>query len=245
MLADKLQAYVLFNVEPELDCHDGRLALEAMQAAHCVIAVTPYRSQRMEDYADILLPMALYAENEGSYINGEGQTQNFSAAVAPQGETRPAWKILRVLADTLGVEGCHYDTVGDITKEIHSLISGLAPDNRYHGSGPGSLPAANGAVERITDVAMNSVDSLVRRAGALQQTPEAAGNTLGINAALARQLGLGDTGRVRLEQEGVEMELNFVTDDRLPPHTVLLQAAHPDTVKLGRWFSAVNLKKGE
>ena len=41
------------------------------------------------------------------------------------------------------------------------------------------------------------------------------------------------------------MELNFVTDDRLPPHTVLLQAAHPDTVKLGRWFSAVNLKKGE
>ena len=243
MLADKLQAYLLFNVEPELDCNNGRQALEAMQAAGCVIAVTPYRSEKMEEYADVLLPMALYAENEGSYINVEGKTQTFSAAVPPPGEARPAWKILRVLADVFGVEHCHYDSVQDLGNEIQSLLADLVPDNQSGGNIPGPFPASNGAIERITDMPMNAVDSLVRRASALQQTQEAADDTVHVNAELAMQLGLGKEGRLSLEQDGVEMELNFVTDEQLPRGTVMLHAAHPDTFRLGQWFSTVNVKK--
>jgi NADH-quinone oxidoreductase subunit G len=189
--------------------------------------------------------MALYAENEGSYINVEGKTQPFSAAVAPPGEARPAWKILRVLADAFGLKHCHYDTVEDIGNEIRSLLAGVKPAGQTEWVIPESLPLANGAVERITDIPMNSVDPLVRRASALQQTPDAADGIVRINGELAAQLGLGKAGRVSLDQDGVQMELTFTIDDRLPQQTVMLHAAHPETFRLGQWFSPVNIRKAE
>jgi NADH-quinone oxidoreductase subunit G len=244
MLQNKLTAYLLLNVEPELDCYNGRLAREAMQAADTVIAITPYKTAAMEDYADILLPMALYAENEGSYYNLEGNLQAFAAVVPPPGEARPAWKILRVLATELGVDGCRYDSVAAIAAELESHVTGVKPDNRCNWQRPAALAAANGAVQRITDIPLYAGDPLVRRAEALQQTGRGTDAALHLNADLAQSLGLVGEGSVRLRQDDVEVTLPFVIDSNVPANSVLVPGAHPDAGNMGEWFGQVTVSKG-
>jgi NADH-quinone oxidoreductase subunit G len=244
MLEQELPAYVLLNVEPELDCYDGALARRAMQAARTVIAVTPYKTPAMEEYAGLLLPMAVYAENEGSYINLEGRRQAFAAVVPPPGEARPAWKILRMLGTELGLENCSFDSLGAIAAELDSLLADTRPDNGQSWRRPAALAAANGRVRRITDVPLYAGDPLVRRAPALQQTGQGTDGTAHVHPDMAQKLGLEGEGRIRLRQEETEMLLPYVIDEHVPADAVLLHAAHPDTGALGAWFGDVTVDKG-
>jgi len=241
MLEGELKAWILLNTEPELDCNDGALARRALQQARTVIAVTPYRTPAMEEYADILLPMAVYAENEGSYINLEGRRQAFTAVVPPPGEARPAWKILRVLATELGLENCNYDTVKAIAADLDARLAGISPDNRRNWTRPAGLPAANGAIRRITDTPLYAGDPLVRRAPALQQTGQGVDGSVHISPDLAHKLGLGEQGSLRLRQEETEVSLPFVIDEHVPADTVLLHTAHPDSAGLGARFGDVTV----
>ena len=243
MLQQGLDACLLLNVEAELDCSNGALALQALRAAGTVIAITAYRTAAMEDYADILLPMALYAENEGSYYNLEGARQAFAAVVPAPGEARPAWKILRMLADAAGVDGCRFDSAAAIDAELQPLLAGVTPDNHRQWAQPAALPAANGSLQRITSVPLYAGDPLVRRAGALQDTGRGMDGSAYINEALAQQLGVEQGGRVRLQQDQAEAILPVVIDAQVPAGAVLVHGGHPDTGRLGAWFGDITLSR--
>ena len=100
------KAYVLLNVEPELDCANPQLARSALDKAEMVVVMSPYRHGM--DYADVLLPIAPYSETSGTFVNAEGRAQGFNGTVKPLGDTRPAWKVLRVLGNLLSLDGFSY-----------------------------------------------------------------------------------------------------------------------------------------
>jgi len=54
------------------------------------------------DYADLVLPSAVYAEKEGTFTNCEGRVQRIRAAFSPLGEAKGEWEIVRLLAERLG-----------------------------------------------------------------------------------------------------------------------------------------------
>ncbi len=248
MLEQKLSAYLLLNVEPELDCCDGRLALEAMQAAQHVIAITPYRSAGLEDYADVLLPLCVYAENTGSYINIEGRRQHFTSAVAGPGESRPGWKILRVLADGFGLDGFPYHDLAEVAAELDAAVGEISAANNANANvgawrRPKALGRANGKLQRITTVPMNAGDGLLRRAAALQQTAEVADGTVHINWALAERLGVKSGDTVKVTQEEHSLELPLRIDPDLADETVLIHAGHPASAGLGAWFGEIALER--
>ncbi|MCZ6525656.1 MAG: NADH-quinone oxidoreductase subunit NuoG [Gammaproteobacteria bacterium] len=243
MFEEQLSAYVLLNLEPELDCWDGQLALTALQAASCVIAMTPYMTTQIADYADILLPVAHYAENEGTIVNVEGVRQGFSSAVTTVGESRPAWKVLRVLGNTLNQAGFDYNTVNEITDELAGMLDDIKPGLTDGGQLPGALSIANGSLQRMTDFQMNSADSLVRRASALQQTRDVADGAVHINNESANKLGISTEQNVLVKQNGVGLQLPLLIDDRLPDNTVLIHAAHPACYALGPWFGDITLER--
>ena len=68
--------------------------------------------------ADIVLPGAAYTEKHGTYVNTEGRVQLARPAIAPLGEAREDWKILRALSETLG-ETLAFDSLGDVR---HALV---------------------------------------------------------------------------------------------------------------------------
>ncbi|MDE2089607.1 MAG: NADH-quinone oxidoreductase subunit G, partial [Gammaproteobacteria bacterium] len=141
MLEQPRRAYLLLGVEPEYDCWDAAAALEAVQGAEFVAALTPYVTDTLRDYADVLLPAALFAETSGTYVNAEGCWQSFSGAVAPPGDARPVWKVLRVLGNMLGLEGFDYLSSEQVRDELRGLAAGVNADTRSPPPAGASLPA--------------------------------------------------------------------------------------------------------
>lgn len=243
MMENELPAYLLFNVEPELDCWDGNLALKALNAAQCVIAFTSFKSEKMEEYADVLLPIAQYAENEGTYINMEGTHQTFAAVINPPGESRPGWKVLRVLGNSFELEGFDYDTAQQVYDEFKVRIEKVEPENMDAWLKPRKLAVLNDGIIRFTERPTNSIDPLVRRAPALQQTADVADGAVHVNEQMIAELGLSELDRVCVQQNGTELELPLVVDTRLPLNTVLIHAAHTDSCSLGPWLDEISLKR--
>ncbi len=115
MFREHLAAYILLGTEAELDCLEGKAARRALHAADFVVQISAFKSESVMQYADVLLPMAAFAESAGTYINCEGRVQAGYAAANPQGESRPAWKILRVMGNFLNCSGFDYVTLADVT----------------------------------------------------------------------------------------------------------------------------------
>ncbi|NKC13610.1 MAG: NADH-quinone oxidoreductase subunit G [Gammaproteobacteria bacterium] len=236
MLERSRKAYLLLGVEPELDCWDGGVALAALNRADCVINMCAYATQNAQAYSDVLLPMALFAETDGTMVNADGQWQYNSAALSPPGEARPAWKILRVLGNLLELDGFDYmrcDAIRDevrrqcknvvltglaLTSVTPRLDNGEAPGPESPKSGlPKSGPPKSGQLRlwRCGDVPMYAVDPLVRRATALQNTPEGRrAASVRLHPVEAERLGLSAAGQnVVVRQNGVSISLPLEVDD--------------------------------
>ena len=168
MMNADLDVLMLFGVEPGDDIpavSDG--------AGHgYVVACTPYSSDVLESYADLLLPIGTYAETSGTFVNCEGRWQSFTGVANPVGAARPGWKVLRVLGNMLDAEGFDYQTSEEIRDELRAAVGNIALSSVYTGSTAVEASAGNGA-DSVLDIPMYRIDGLVRRAGALQLTPEA------------------------------------------------------------------------
>jgi len=243
MLAEARRAYLVVGAEAELDCADGVAARAAFDQAASVIVLSPFKSAAALDYADALLPIAPFTETSGTFVSTEGRVQGFQAVVKPLGETRPGWKVLRVLGNVLNLEGFDYESSEAVRGEClpggPALAAGL--DNSISDVTIGF--GSGGGIERVADVPIHFADPLVRRAGSLQRTADAAVPTARMNAAMLASAGLSDGGMVRVRSGQGETTHVAALDARLPDGCVRLAAAHATTVALGAMFGTVSLEK--
>jgi NADH-quinone oxidoreductase subunit G len=174
MLETPRNAYILFGIEPSKDLAEGAAALRALREA-AVVAFTPFVSDELAEVADVLLPIAAFAETAGTFVNAEGRWQSFDAAAEPVGEARPGWRVLRVLGNELEMPRCEYRTPSDVTAELERELGDardLAPSEaQYKGTfAPQTHGAAARADSRALDVPIYAIDALVRRSQPLQET---------------------------------------------------------------------------
>ena len=174
MLEVPRKAYLLLNIEPELDCQHAALAKSAMEKAECVVALTAFKSQALES-ADILLPIAPFTETSGTYMSMEGRVQSFAAAVKPLGECRPAWKVLRVLANTLGLKGFDFETSEQVKDKIFggekpSTVAWQSLNNNLKELVEIEINIKHHGLQRIGEVPQYESDPIVRRSQPLQKT---------------------------------------------------------------------------
>ena len=247
MLAQPMKALLLLNVEPELDAADAPAARAALQRSGLVVALTSFRDAVVEN-ADVLLPIAPFTETAGSFVNAEGRVQSFTGVVAPLGETRPAWKVLRVLGNLLGLQGFDQDNAEQVRTEALGDPSALPSrlDNRSAAL-PASIAPAPAGYERIADVPIYAADALVRRAESLQRTADARSPRAGLPSGLWAQLGLKTGEPVRLSAQGPQGEQVLILaaeeDPSLAPAAVRVPAGHADTAALGAMFGLVNVSR--
>lgn len=241
MLARPLQAYLLLGVEAELDTHDPVTAMASINAADFVVVMSPYKGKSL-DYADVLLPIAPWTETSGTFINTEGRVQSFSAVVKPLGETRPAWKVLRVLANLLGLAGFDHndsrevlrDALGDTpTGSVQAFLN-----NHVEGVAV-TPPQASDGLERVAEVPIYQTDAVVRRSPSLQMTPDAALPVARMHSRLIEKLGLAENGRVSVRQTAHALTLKVQRDDLLPENCVRIPSGHPLTAGLGPMFGTI------
>ena len=173
MLTKKSDAVLLFGLEPDEDLPGGNDAVEHLSKQRFVAAFTPYKTYALETCADLLLPIGTFAETSGTFVNCEGRWQSFGGVANPVGEARPGWKVLRVLANLLDVADSDYQNSVEVRDELSALIGDISPDNSARHDKPLAKPNGADAPEHSIDVPMYQVDGIVRRAVALQLTPEA------------------------------------------------------------------------
>ncbi len=164
MLAGGLKAALLLNTEPVEDSAAGAKAVAALAAMQMVVTLSPFKTNMA--FSDVLLPIAPFTETSGSFVNAEGRLQSFHAVVKPLAETRPAWKVLRVLANMLGLPQLAFETSQDVLKQISATPLNLS-------NACGSEVRMAGAVDTPCVASIYQLDSLVRRAPSLQLTADA------------------------------------------------------------------------
>ena len=175
MLSGALKALVLLNNEPGFDTATGAMTSNALKSCEMVVTLSPFKANL--DISDVLLPISPFTETSGTYVNAEGRVQSFHAVVKPLGETRPAWKVLRALANVLNLPGFDYESSQEVLSQLFAPGAGGVPvhlpaehlNNRCDLSGPpGSVNLTEPCVASIYQL-----DGIVRRASALQMTADA------------------------------------------------------------------------
>ncbi|WP_026354737.1 NADH-quinone oxidoreductase subunit NuoG [Massilia niastensis] len=244
VFATPKKAYVLLNAEPELDAANPQQAVAALQGAEMVVAMSAFKHGM--DYADVLLPISPFSETAGTFVNCEGRAQSFNGTVRPLGETRPAWKVLRVLGNLLGLSGFDYETseairdealgkgVTDHASKLNNVAK-LAPSAGKY--------AAAGQLERVTDVPVYFTDALARRSEPLQRTADANAPLVTLSKAVAEQIGVKAGDTVKVTQGSGCAVLVANVDARLPSNAVRVAAGHRAVATLGAMFGAINVEK--
>ncbi len=244
MLTLPMKALLMLNVEAEFDAADASAARAALAAGGLIVSMSPFNDVNAE-FADVLLPIAPFTETSGSYVNAEGRVQAFHAVVKPLGETRPAWKVLRVLGNLLGLEGFNHETVEEVRAEAlgDPATLGARFDNHSHAAlvlPPAVAAASVMDCERIAEVPIYATDAIVRRAPALQATADAAPPVIGVCTPLWGALRLKDKVLVHAGSTAAIMAAR--EDKSLAEGTVRIPAGHPAMAALGPSFGTVRLE---
>jgi len=243
MLAQPKKALISFNLEAEYDMANPAAATTAARAADFCVAISCYESGELRDYADVILPLANFAESSGTYVNAEGLWQSFKGAVAPQGEARPGWKILRVLGNLFNLSGFDYLSSEDVRRELQQQCADVQLDNRVSTDAPVAEVAESNGLQRVGEVPIYAVDPLVRHAAALQKTVDAAQNFVSVNPALAQQLGLEEGRKVKLTQQGHSEYVLLKLDEGLADGCVWLPAGVAISTQMAGTFAPIELEK--
>jgi NADH-quinone oxidoreductase subunit G len=184
--------------------------------------------------------MAPFTETSGTFINTEACVQNFQAVNRPLGETRPGWKVLRVLGNLLKLEGFDFGSseavreealAGNALASLNNVISGVVVE-----------PVAGGGMERVADVPIYFADPLVRWAAALQRTKDAAAPTARMNAATLAALRVTAGSSVKVSRDGAAIVLPAVLDAGLADNCVRIAAGHASTINLGAMNGALKVE---
>ena len=243
MFAQPRKAYLVFNAEPELDSADGVQAAAALKGAAMVAVFSAFKSEAALEYADVLLPISPFTETSGTFVNTEGRVQSFNAVAKPLGETRPGWKVLRVLGNVLNLSGFDYNSSEEVRDAALAgateFVSGL--DNGV--TATVSLNGAASGIERIADVPIYFADALVRRAPSLQRARDAVAPAARVNAATAAKLGLDGASEVTVKQGGAGVKLQLKIDAAVPDGAVRVAAAHASTAALGSMFGQLSVER--
>ena len=170
MLDGKLKAVILLNNEPEFDSAAGVKANASLNSAQMVVTLSPFKANM--GFSDVLLPIAPFTETPGTFVNAEGRVQSFHAVVKPRGETRPAWKVLRVLANLLNLPGFDFESLQDVLKQIPDIDAGQVVAARLGNASQGPIVVAGSTGPAPVVASIYQLDGLVRRATALQLTAD-------------------------------------------------------------------------
>ncbi|MDP4577618.1 MAG: molybdopterin-dependent oxidoreductase, partial [Burkholderiaceae bacterium] len=233
-------AYLLLQLEPALDLAAAPAAVAILQQARDisgVISLTAYRSAA-ESVSSLMLPVSPFAETSGTFVNLEGRVQSFQACVPPLGQSRPGWKVLRVLGNLLDLNGFDQDSSEDVLKELlpsarsGEVLSDLQPLCAPIAAGLDPAPSSSGGFERLGEPSIYKSDPIVRRAASLSESRISAQPRVAIHPEDLASLGASADMLLNLEVDGRSAQLLPVVDPSLARGVVLIPMGHPETANI-------------
>ena len=245
VLSGDRRAMILMNIEPDTDLPNPVAARAALAKANTVIALSAYQNADLLEVADVILPISAFSETVSTFVNLEGRAQTVQPSVKPLGDSRPAWKVLRVLGGLLGLDGFLFNLPEEVLGEAlpENYCTRLSNQTTSNAIASDNLAPLNG-LERLSDVNIYAGDQIVRRASALQLTRDAKrGNQIGLGQKLFSELGLKEGDAVRVSQGAQSVDMPATLEVNLAPGAVRVSAGTVASAKLGAMFGSVSVSK--
>ena len=245
ILSGDRRAVILMNIEPDADLPNPAQARAALAKANTVIALSAYNSADLLEVADVILPIATFTETVATFVNAEARTQTIQPAVKPLGDSRPAWKVLRVLGGLLNLDGFLYNMPEEVLAEAlgDNYCTKLSNQSAATSLSNGNATPSAG-LERLSDVGIYAGDQIVRRSSALQLTRDAKrGNHVGLGQSLFNELDLKEGDAVRVTQGGQSVDLPVTLEANLAHGAVRISAGTIASAQLGSMFGPVTVSK--
>ena len=245
VLSGDCRAVILMNIEPDSDLPNPQQARAALAKANTVIALSAYQSADLLEVADVILPIAPFTETVSTFVNAEGRAQTIQPAVKPLGDSRPAWKVLRVLGSLLNLDGFLYNLPEEVLGEAlgDNYCTRLSNQTNANSLSNTNLATSNG-LERLSDVNIYAGDQIVRRSSALQLTRDAKrGNQVGLSQKLFTELGLKEGDVVQVSQGNHSIVMPASLEANLAPSAVRVSAGTVASAKLGSMYGPINVSK--
>jgi NADH-quinone oxidoreductase subunit G len=231
MLAQPRKSYLLYGVEPPHDFADGAATLKALHGAAQVVAFSAFGGAALRDVADVILPIALLPEADGTLVNVDGLAQSVQTGAKAPAEVRAGWKVLRALGGLLQLDGFEFD-------DIAGLRAGIVERPAVGRNGLASRSSVDG-LSRLATWPIYRTDAVLRRAGALNAHPLNRAPAVRINAIEAQRHGLADGAQVRV----AEVTLPVVFDPAVPEGSAWIEAAQDVTATLPPYGASITLSK--
>ena len=241
------ERYLLVGCELEHDAANPTLAMDALGKARGVVSLSAFLSDSLREHADVVLPVATFTETFGTWVNATGTWQSARGMTPPPGDARPAWKVFRVLADSLGIDGFGYDSPEAVTRELQGRCDGVALGNLTEFADvpafDGPLNGADGhaGLLRAGEIPIHAVDPLVRRSVPLQKSVDGLQAFASLGPAEWERLGLEEGDAVMLRQGGESVVLPAKRDDGMPEGSVWVPAGLLETRVLGDLFGPIEV----
>jgi NADH-quinone oxidoreductase subunit G len=238
------RAYILLGIEPEMDCIASAAAVKTLKQAGTVVCLSTFTTPQMEEYADFILPITPFTETVGTYINVEGVWQSSPVVSVPAENAKPAWKILRVLANLMELPGFDYADIHVVFRELSEIVDSkewTQPMPATH-KAPQIVAKNKAELLRLAPWLLYRIDPLTRRAGALQATMSKHLFTIAIHENLAKKLNLAPEQKLIATQGDSQVILPWHIDNRLAENVVFIPSALEETAGFGHAFAAVSLR---
>lgn len=245
VLSGERRAVILMNIEPDADLPNPTAARASLAKANTVIALSAYKSADLLEVADVILPISTFSETVSTFVNLEGRAQTVQPSVKPLGDSRPAWKVIRVLGGLLGLDGFLFNFPEEVLGEAlpENYCTRLSNKTSATSIANGNAAPLNG-LERLADVNIYAGDQIVRRSSALQLTRDAKrGNQAGLNQKTFSELGLKEGDAVRVTQGSQTVDMPATLEVNLAPGAVRISAGTMASAKLGSMFGPVTVSK--
>ncbi|NYT62280.1 NADH-quinone oxidoreductase subunit G [Alcaligenaceae bacterium] len=240
MLSQPLKAYLVLHTEPALDSDNGARALEVLNAAGFKVALTSFRSAA-QDWADVMLPISPFTETSGTFVNAEGRAQSFKGAAAPFADTRPGWKVLRVLGNLFQLQGFDDETSESVRDTV--MVGGIDARLSNDITAAIGLAVKTDGLERVADVPIYRSDALVRRSQPLQETAASQAPRAHMAASTLAGLGVESGDALRISSAQGQVALAALLDDTVAAGCVRVAAAFNETLALGSGFGQLTVER--
>ena len=241
MINDSLAAYIVLHTEPKFDMDNG-LAAEAALAKSFSVALTSYKSAA-QSWARVMLPVAPFTETSGTYVNAEGRAQSFKGVVPSYAQSRPAWKVLRVLGNLLSLNDFDYESSEAIREKVLACNFTAKLNNKVTAVAQASSVTELNGLERVAEVAIYRTDAIVRRAESLQETEISQTPRALMNSQTLAALQITEGAKVKVSSATGTIELEAAADDRLANSTVRIAQGFEATVALGQAFGQLTVER--
>jgi NADH-quinone oxidoreductase subunit G len=235
-LAQPRRGYLLYGIEPQHDFVDNTAALQAFAQAESVVAFAAYAPESLRRVAQVILPIGLLPEIDGSLTNALGQSQRVAAAARLPGEARPGWRVLRALGEALGVSG--FDFV-----DLAAFSQRLQAASARSGSGLAQRSPRAGGLQRVATTAIYRSDAVLRRAAPLNAHPLTRGPGIELHPEDALALGLSDGAMARVEDGRGRAGLPVRVSTRVARGSAWIETGYEATAPLAPTGAALTVSK--